>query len=263
MRFVLCDLGSAICDRYNVRMLRLLREPRYLFGTLLVGVAVAVTISLGFWQLDRLAQRRAYNALLEERRSLPPVTLPAGVPADLERLNERLASAYGAFVSEPTFLLLNRSYSGEGGVRVVNPFRLDSGQYLWVDRGWVPQKERNSPPPPVTDTVRLQGYLHVLPDDGYPSRPDTSEPQHWLRLDPRAMTETLRREETGYAGADFLPYALVMTESVTEAWIPKAIGLRELDDGPHMSYAIQWFSFSFIFFAGWMAYLWRASRRER
>jgi cytochrome oxidase assembly protein ShyY1 len=59
----------------------------------------------------------------------------------------------------------------------------------------------------------------------------------------------------------FLPYALVVTGSIEAGQWPRAKNLPPMDEGPHASYAFQWFAFATIFFGGWLAVLWRASRK--
>ena len=55
----------------------------WLFATLLVFAGTALCIRLGIWQLDRLEQRRAFNAQVESMRA-----------AELLDLNQEFASGY-------------------------------------------------------------------------------------------------------------------------------------------------------------------------
>jgi len=53
-----------------------MKPKMVLFGVLTV-IAAGVCVRLGFWQLDRLEQRRAKNALVLERGTLPPLPMRA------------------------------------------------------------------------------------------------------------------------------------------------------------------------------------------
>ncbi len=239
-------------------MFSLLRQPRYLAGTLFVLVAVAVCVRLGFWQLSRLEEKQASNVQRVAIHAAPPVTVP---PADENVRHEQRATVRGTFTAGYDFILLNRSYRGDGGVEVVSPFRLESGAWLLVNRGWIPQAFRDAPPSPVTQPVTLRGYLYVWNHEAEEAKPAALQPRQWIFLDAPRMAAQLRQEET-FRNAEFLPYGFMMTAPVTQEWLPRPRGFPELDEGPHASYAAQWFFFAFVFLAGWSLILFRAKRKS-
>ena len=61
-------------------------------ATILVGLAIAAMIGLGFWQLQRKSQKEALLAQLAANRSLPPIAFPS-IPVD-DTLLFRRASAF-------------------------------------------------------------------------------------------------------------------------------------------------------------------------
>ena len=69
--------------------LKMLVGRRWWWVTLLAIAGVAVLIRLGFWQLDRLEQRRAYNHHVWSRWTQEPYDLD---PAYGERLREVAAA---------------------------------------------------------------------------------------------------------------------------------------------------------------------------
>ena len=73
-------------------------------ATILVGLAIAAMIGLGFWQLQRKTQKEALIAQLAANRTLPPIAFPR-IPVD-DTLLFRRASA---------FCLQAVSYKVEGG----------------------------------------------------------------------------------------------------------------------------------------------------
>ncbi len=56
-------------------ILRRMFSRRWLLTTLLVFLGTALCIRLGIWQLDRLEQRRAFNAQVTSMRAMPLLDL--------------------------------------------------------------------------------------------------------------------------------------------------------------------------------------------
>src|SRR6266850_6926909 len=96
----------------------------------LAGAAVALAVAivcvrLGFWQLDRLGQRRARNAIVAARLALPPLRVERGTPPDSTR-NRRLI-ARGVYDFAHELISPGKSLDGTPGVSLVTPLRLDDG----------------------------------------------------------------------------------------------------------------------------------------
>ena len=58
----------------------------WLFATLSVFAGTALCIRLGIWQLDRLEQRRAFNAQVESMRAAELLDLNQNLPADISSM---------------------------------------------------------------------------------------------------------------------------------------------------------------------------------
>lgn len=230
-------------------------RPWIWLGTAIVVAAVAGMIALGFWQLRRLDERRAINAVRETIRTAPPVTLPAAPPVD--RRLEHPARARGRFGGSE-FTIINRSYKGAPGVDIVSTFELEGGERLLVDRGFVPLPSRNVAPAPPTGPVEIAGFLVVEGDDTREPHPNQLPPRDWVRVAPARMAAALA--EGGVTAPAYLPYWLAATVNTGDGTFPIAKALPPMDDGPHLSYAIQWFSFATIFGVGWLFFLYRQRR---
>jgi surfeit locus 1 family protein len=219
-------------------------------GTIVVFVVVAVCIRLGFWQLDRREQRLERNEAIAERLATDPIPL-AATPADTAGLVNRPARVRGWYDHDLSFALIGRSHMGSPGVYVFTPLRLDDGAIL-VNRGWVPAPDAATvdlsaiqrPPEPEPEVA---GVLLAFPDirtnavdEGFRAR--------WFRLDGHAI-----RAAYPYAIAPVYLQATVREGGAGEGLAPLPLGLPELDAGPHLSYAVQWFSFAAIFLIGWTA----------
>jgi surfeit locus 1 family protein len=221
----------------HVTMFRLKSSYALLVLTLL---ACSVLARLGVWQLSRLDQRRAANAQRERTRALAPVDLPA-VPGAGDYL-EHPAVAYGHFLTAPSFTLINHSLRGAPGVEIVNTFELAGGALVLVDRGFVPLESRFVAPVPPTGPVTLRGFLFTAVNDDRAPHPQGLKGDDWVRLAPAEMGAA--------TGRTFLPYALAPTHNTGDGRFPIVKKLQAIDEGPHLSYAIQWFAFAAIFLVG-------------
>lgn len=94
-----------------------------LLALVLLAVVAGVCISLGFWQLDRAAQRDALNQQIEHGRTQAPIVLTASTPTE-SFLPWRAATAQGRWSDEHTVLLQNRNLDGRPGYWVATPLLL-------------------------------------------------------------------------------------------------------------------------------------------
>jgi surfeit locus 1 family protein len=84
---------------------------------------LALLLSLGFWQLDRAAQKRVLLEAYTARPSDAPIQVDTSFrPAPDWRY--RQAQVMGAYMAERQFLLDNRVYQGRVGYFVLTPMRL-------------------------------------------------------------------------------------------------------------------------------------------
>lgn len=215
------------------------RRTRDVAGAVLALAVAALFVRLGFWQLARLEERRAQSAIIAERRALPPVELPMHrVAADA--LRDRRAQARGVYDYAHERVWTGRTYDGAPGVALLTPLRLSDGSAVFVDRGWASSpdaahvdRERYR----EGDTVLVEGL--VLP-----------APRARGDVDPARLR-------------DSVPYPLLpVVVQLNDTAAPHPVGLRRwrppaLGHGPHLSYAIQWFSFALIVVVGTAGLLWK------
>lgn len=208
-----------------------------------LGIA-ALCVRLGFWQLDRLAQRRARNAQAAARLALSPLELGRGAgggggggggdaaPGDSGAGRRIVARGVYDFAHER--VRPGRSFEGTPGVSLVTPLRLPDGTAVLVDRGWVPSPDAFQVDQAAyrePDTARVEG-LGVTPATALDSFPYPILP-------------VIVRQE--------VPPPLAV-HGLPRRWPRPA-----LSGGPHLSYAIQWFSFAVIIVVGTVALLRRAA----
>ncbi|MFN2433264.1 MAG: SURF1 family protein [Gemmatimonadota bacterium] len=203
------------------------------FGLVAAALAV-VFVRLGVWQLARAEEREAANAQIRARLEAPVVEL---APATLagsgaERLAWRRATAEGTYDAAREAVVRGRTHAGSPGIELIAPLRLEGGGEVWVNRGWVP-----SPDAATVDRSML-------------AEPGRVEVRGFLRpregAEPPEIGGLVLQRDSG-SGARGYP-------------LPR--GDPELGRGPHLSYAIQWFSFATIAVAGCVAYVWSTRRRD-
>jgi cytochrome oxidase assembly protein ShyY1 len=221
-----------------------------------VGVAVIVAatcVGLGLWQLRRLDERRSLNAEILGQRSASPVTIEdvrSGAGAD----PYRPAVAHGTYDVDQEVLVYGRSLDGEAGHLVATPLVLDGGGVILVIRGWVPFSMQTVPvrdaaPPP--GEVEVSGFLVSDEGDGS-TAPDEGVV---AVLDVQGIASTLPSDVFP------LPLQLARQTPAQPGSLPTPVPMAELSEGPHLSYAIQWFSFAAVAVAG-AAILLRNDRRS-
>jgi len=241
--------------------MRRLRLAHWGFAIFAVLVG-ALCIRLGVWQLDRLEERRARNATVQAQIDRPALDLNTD-PAPADGWINRRLRALGTFDPAHEILLSNRAYSGQAGVHLVTPLILEGGDAaVLVDRGWIPASQALPAARAafvVRGTIEVTGIgrasqqqpsIALLAD---PTRgPDSPPLDSWRFLDLTAI-----QSQMPYP---LLPVILEASESAGGVSPPKPQSEIDLSEGPHMSYAIQWFAFAAIALLGGAAWLVRSAR---
>jgi surfeit locus 1 family protein len=218
-----------------------------------IASVVAVTcVGLGIWQLQRLDERRALNRLIRERRAESPLLIE--VQVDPHPAPYQAAVAEGAYDVSHEVLVYGRSLNGEPGHLIVTPLDLFSEGAVLVVRGWVPFRFDAAPVapagPPLED-VRVRGWL--VPDEDGSGPPDADRIVR--NIDVEAIASELPYPVFP------LPLQLAAQSPPQPGSLPVPVPLPKLTDGPHLSYAIQWFSFGAIALVGAVVLLHRERPR--
>jgi cytochrome oxidase assembly protein ShyY1 len=230
---------------------RLLR-PLWLLTHLLVVSAMFAMVGFGVWQLRRLDDRQAQNAVIEER-----MAQPAGPLLDVVDLDDPEASVHmtvhapGTFDPGSEVYVANRTLDGRPGVNVVTLLELDSGAVV-VDRGFLPRR----------------AYLGG--EDSYWATPDGEVVVTGRLRTTRSSRGGLGDEVdvidlTGLSerwGVSLLPVYIEATSGAVVADYPLVPRPPDLTDGPHFGYAIQWFVFALIALIGYPLVMVRIARDE-
>ncbi len=233
-------------------MLRFLLTPRWIAGHVLLVAGVLLFVNLGFWQLRRLDEVRTTNALITQRLEAPRSSLEqllSEVGGDADALAYRRVRTEGRYLADAQVLTAPRSRAGRPGHHVLTP--LDTGdEVVLVDRGWIPfEREADLPAvDPVDGAVRVEGIL-------LPAEPgEIGEAELVARIVPEQLEARLELE--------LLPVSLLLQEQSPPqlGQLPMPGEPPLLDEGNHLSYAVQWFLFAVIAVVGYPLLVRRALR---
>jgi surfeit locus 1 family protein len=237
-------------------------RTRFIVVTAAAVVAAALTARLGFWQLDRAAQKQAIQAAIDRQAGMPALDRASQLPADaaeMAALHHRRARLAGRWSPSHTVFLDNRQMNGRPGFYVVTPLLLTDGRALLVQRGWVARDpiERAKLPQIVTPAGEVQVAGRIAP---WPGRLFEFTPAQSGAIRQNLDHDAFVRE-TGLR----LP-ALSLVQSEPEAgpdgllreWPAAASGVDK-----HHGYAFQWFGLSGLVLVLYVWFQFIQPRRHR
>jgi surfeit locus 1 family protein len=231
---------------------RSLFRGRFLIGHLVVLTLAGLFILAGFWQLDRLHQVQARNAVVRWRMQSAPLPLEQVLAPNARhtaRAAYRRVVVTGRYDTSRQALIQFRTYSGNPGEYLMTPVVTENGSAILVNRGWIPpsntpvEQARGLEPP--WGKVRVTGIL--FPSEKAGPTPAEAGP---------GLVQTTKIDLPGLAprfDRSFYPVYLQLTsqDPGQPGGYPIVLPLPRPDNGPHLSYAVQWFSFTAIGLIGW------------
>jgi surfeit locus 1 family protein len=225
-------------------------RKRHIILIAIAAIVAFTCVRLGFWQLNRLDGRRDVNAMLEQRGAEAAAPIGSLSP---DAMPYRHVTATGTYDPAHEQILSGRtSEEGNPGNHVLTPLVLGDGTAVIVDRGWV-RLETQTPPvggaaAAPNGTVTVTGL--ALPPDQVSNPAVDPSPALATRID-------LGRGDVPYR---LLPvYVLLQGQQPVQAE-PEIVAPPGFDNGPHLSYAIQWFSFAAIAVIGCLVLVVRDGR---
>jgi cytochrome oxidase assembly protein ShyY1 len=235
-----------------VKALALALSPRWLGYLALAIVFALVSAVFGVWQWDRREQAVTEIRLIQNNFDQAPQAIGEVFPAtaqwhdDLRWLPVTLE---GEYVTDEQLLVRTRPRGGQVGFNVLVPLETSAGEVFVVDRGWIPTGETrdqpdfipNPPDGPVTVVVRL---FPSEPEIAGRGAPEGQVPSVALGLIDRMLEHTV----------DTRAYGQLVSENPAPGTRPLPALTPVPDEGPHLSYSIQWFVFAALGFVAW-AYL--------
>jgi len=195
------------------------------------------------WQFHRGQDRSARNATIEARVDIPAVELST-LKSNVKENEWRAITTTGIFDAEEQILLRNRYFEGKYGYAVLTRFTTESGDSIWVDRGWVAAGASATvvPETPEVPTGLVTITARLRLDSSLPSGSFFALP---LNRDEDLVSKL--NAQSGLASENY--YLDLISGSVASLTPAAPAEIPSLSDGPHLAYAVQW-----ILFAGLVVY---------
>jgi surfeit locus 1 family protein len=206
-------------------------------------LALAILLSLGTWQVQRLHWKEGLLAQIEARRSAEPVDLldleKAGKTGpDAEYTRVRVTGRFEHAAERHFFA----THQGTSGFYVYTPMRLMDGRALLVNRGFVPYDRKDPATRPmgqVAGDVTLTGYLRARLDEKPSSLVPDNDPAknifYWK--DWGTMVST-----AGLDPASVAPFFVDADDGVTNPGDLPMGGVTQFDlPNSHLQYALTWY----------------------
>ncbi len=232
---------------------------KWLLPTLLVFLGAALCIRLGIWQLDRLDQRRAFNAQVASMRAAELLDLNNDLPENISTMEWRAVTVTGEYDFENQVALRNQYNGDQYGYHLITPL-LFSGTAVLVDRGFIPADGDSNPvreawrkydedgTVTVTGQIRLGqvkpafgGVADALPESG-------EKLFVWNNLNLEQISAQLKFPILNI----YIQPNVEIGDTIPPIPYQPVV---ELTEGSHFGYALQWFSFAAILFLGYPFFL--------
>lgn len=230
---------------------------RYLRWLALVVAFSVACVALSQWQFSRRAEAVARIELVDANYDQAPVSLESLAPQLIRpdaigELHWRKVAFSGRYLVDQAQLVRNRPLNGQPGFVQLVPFETETGQILAVERGWLATGSAQDSPDlvPLPGTERIEVIARIRPFEA-----DLG------RQAPPGQLAVISAQELERAFGDLgfrESYYLRLAEEVPEQPRPLSFAKPSLNEGNHLSYAVQWLIFAAMAFA---ALFW-AGRQE-
>lgn len=224
--------------------------------TVFAGLALAILLSLGNWQLERLEWKRDLIAKVEARIGSEPVPVNnvlkrAAAGEDMEYTPVTMSGVYADAGEAKVF----GTHEGAPGYFLFSPLmRVEAEQrfdpVIYINRGFVPQAVE-------LHKATADGSSHVVAVSGlFRHAEQPTPPASWFL--PQKETEDgywFVRDPVRFAGPERLPVGAYYIDSfgAEAGGFPKG-GTTRLDfRNKHLEYALTWFGLAGALFAVWLA----------
>lgn len=213
---------------------------RVIFLGVVGGLGFVALVSLGLWQLQRLAWKEGVLATIETRIAAEPISLPEAPDPEADRY--RAVRFEGEILPEELHVFWVTEAEG-AGYRVISPFVTNEGRRILVDRGYIRAGDKENTRP--MGRAELTGNL-LWPDEG-----------DWTTPPPEVDTNILYARDIAYMSERLnTEPLLVVVRTGAENPTPLPVSTKGIPNN-HLQYVITWFSLALIWAAMTAAFLLR------
>lgn len=212
-----------------------------------IGIALAILLSLGTWQLYRLQWKEHLIAEIAARRHAAPATLVeveqrAEAGDDIDYVPVTVSGTF-AHAHEQYFLATSE---GEVGYHVYAPLVLADGRTVFVNRGFVPdalkapaKRAEGQMAGTVTITGLARARLDGKPSWVVPDNEPAKRLYFWKDLDAMAASAAVPKDK-------LVPFLIDADAAPNPGGWPRG-GVTQLDlPNNHLSYALTWYGLAAV-----------------
>ena len=208
-----------------------------------------ILVSLGNWQVQRLAWKQEILAEIDGRIAAAPIEIPKAVSEE----NDRFLSVRGEgrILDEELHVLASSKQTG-AIYRVISPFEMSDGRRIMVDRGWIKPDQKDTPR--VAMFAEIEGNLH------WPQEIDSYTPENdvagniWFARDVPQMAEALN--------AAPILVVLSKTSETDPAVTPMPVTSAGIPND-HLNYAVTWYGLALVWLVMTLYYLRRMRAKHK
>lgn len=228
---------------------------RWMSWFLLATLFAIACVALANWQFDRRDQAVSKIQRMVENYDKPAIEFSSISELPLDRVTDfewTPVQLNGSYLNDQELLVRNRPIAGQPGFLQIIPFQLSTGQLVLIERGWIPADSELAPAVSMTPSAEQKTVIaRVRLSELTPNR---DSPQGFVTS---IHLDSLRELLANDMEQQF--YLRLISESPGEPSPPQPLRKPTLDEGNHLSYAVQWILFALM---GFFALFW-AIRQER
>lgn len=207
---------------------------------ILAVLFIAVFMRLGFWQIQRAAEKKQMVAAELAQAVQQPV---AWTP------NKKLPTQYQNILVEGHYLpnlffLDNQHHQHRFGYDVLSPLQLANGTIILVDRGWMAGDNTRHSLPQVEfplGLIKLQGSVYFPSNKQWILGPDLEEKGKKItvveRIDTKLISQILQKK--------VYPFIIRLNKQDAYGFV-REWAIVSMPPERHLGYALQWFAMALI-----------------
>jgi surfeit locus 1 family protein len=233
---------------------------------ILTLAALVVLVSLGNWQVERLAWKQDLIARVEERPLAEPVDFRrdgldfAADESFFEEFEYRKALITGRYDPAGEVLVFTSLSDARGplsgiGYWVFTPLLTSpGGRIVYVNRGFVPEERKRDYAAPAAGEVTVRGRIRAAETGSWFTPEPNLQERIFFARDPRIVAAA-----TGLANAQGFFIDLEAAEA-PPGGLPQAGETRTVFTNNHLGYAVTWYGLAAALLLVFLSFAWTRLR---
>lgn len=197
-------------------------------------------LRLGFWQLERAAEKKQLLQAMTSLEQQEAITWSSGQPLPKQYQPIRVQGHFLPMI----FLLDNQHQDHRFGYDVLSPLQLADKRVVLVDRGWIPGDRARLHFPTIytpSELVQLQGYAYFPSKNNWILGPEWEEKGQNLMVIERINAKLIRQilQKSVY------PFIIRLGKKEPNGFL-RHWAVVSMPPERHLGYALQWFVMALV-----------------